>query len=322
MKRKALLTCVLVSASALMTGCTTEQYARSVVEWDTSAGKTDYVLFWIPESEKLVENKTVSAARLYKMPDKVEIDVWVIRAETKGSPRGTVVILHDLGRSKLNRHGLAKTISQKGFDVVLTDFRAHGRSTGKHVTFGAKERYDQKRVVDELLEEKLITEPLYLLGAGMGGSVAIQHAAIDPRVKGVMAIAPFRDLRSFCRGLQPFMNPEDFDKMLARIGQIGKFKPDDVSALKDIPKLRCPVLMLHGKLDRRVHYSNSEDLYKAANQPKELQLIELFGHLGMLFAADATYVEGIEKVATGKVGEATKPAKKPAPAKKPKPAGK
>ena len=312
--QKTLGMCALLWAGALTAGCSTEQYAKLLVQPDTSFGRTRY--FLAPSGEDLVKAKTISAARRYKMPGKVDIDVWVIKAKAETPSRGAVLVLHDLSDSKAGYLPLAKALSQKGFDIVLSDFRAHGRSTGKYVTYGAKEKEDLKRVVDGLLAEKLVSETVYVFGAGMGASVAIQYAAIDSRVKGVMAVAACRDFRSFAKRLHLLMDPIDFDKLLARAGQIAKFKPNDVSALDDIGKLRCPVLLMHGKLDRKAPYTDSEALYEAANNPKELMLIEVLGHLGMLFAADATFVEGIEKLTSGKIGQATtRPAETPAPAK-------
>lgn len=266
MKLKALATCTLLSAVALATGCSPDVYALRLIQPDNTFMKAGS--FLAPSGQALVKSKTIAAAPRYKVPDKAEIDVWAIKAAGQGSHRGTVVILHDLGDSKASYLPLAKKLSQKGFDVVLSDFRAHGRSTGKYVTYGAKEKADLRHVMDKLLAEKLVAEPLYVFGAGMGGSVGIQYAASDPRVKGVMAAAPFCDLRSFARRLYPLMDPIEFDKVLASAGQLGKFKPDDASALKDIGQVHCPVLLMHGKLDLRTPYTDSDASTKPPTSPR------------------------------------------------------
>ncbi len=308
MKRMTLALAAAVTACAAVGGCTTDEYARQIIQQDTGFGKIREAM--TGTSEQLVKNKTISAARQYAMPDQTEIDVWVVKPDG-GESRGTVLVLHGLCDSKVTYKRLAGMLSEKGFDVVLPDLRAHGRSGGKYVTFGALEKYDQKRVIDELVGEKLIAEPLYVFGASLGASVAIQYAAIDPRVQGVMAMAPTRDMRAFARKLLGLLSEQDFEKALARSGQIGNFDPAEASALEAAAKLTCPLLLVHGKLDTVVPYTDSEAIYAAAAGPKELELVPWASHLGVLFGQEAKMVEGIEKLASGRLPT---PASQPAAA--------
>lgn len=292
----------LFVACALLTGCTTDEYARQLIQQDTGVGKIREAL--TGTSEQLVRSGTISAARRYSMPDGTEIDVWIVKA-TAGEPRGTVLVLHGLRDSKVTYKRLAQMLSGKGFDVVLPDLRAHGRSTGRYVTYGALEKHDQKHVIDELFKERLIAEPVYVFGASVGASVAIQYAAMEPRVRGVMAMAPARDMRSFCRRLLPLLSRRHFEKALACAGEMGQFDPADASAMDAIVKLGCPVLLVHGKLDGVVPHADSQALYAAARGPKELELVPWAGHLRVLSGQESKIVEGIEKLASGRVGAAT-----------------
>ncbi|MDY7010108.1 MAG: alpha/beta fold hydrolase, partial [Planctomycetota bacterium] len=272
-----------------------------LLEQNTTHGKINELV--VGSSEQLVKNGNISAARLYTMPDGVKIDSWIYKAEEKTAPRGTILVLHGLGDSKVTYMSMAKMLVKKGFDVVLTDLRAHGRSTGKMVTFGALEKQDQKRVIDELYKEKAVSEPLYVFGFDLGGSVAIQYAAIDPRVKGVMAMAPYRDIQTVGRKFLPLLSDEEFQKVIVRAGEIGKFDPADTSALKAITTLRCPVLLVHGKFDMTVPHAHSEALLAAAGGPKELDSQPLLNHISIHFGRWGDIVKGIEKLASGQVGK-------------------
>jgi len=313
MKRKPLAIWSAIAVSALLAGCSTDHYARQLIQQDTSYGRIWEAM--VGTSDQLVKTKSISAARRYTMPDKTELDVWVVKALPRPRPRGTVLVIHGLCDSKVTYLRLARMIADKGFDVILPDLRAHGRSTGKYVTYGALEKQDLKRVVDELLKEGLVPGPVYAFGQSMGAAVAIQYAAIEPSVKGVMAIAPSRDLRTTCRRLinniAPFMSNEDFEKVLARAGEIAGFDPNDGSSVDAIAKLQCPVLLVHGKLDVAVPYTDSEVLYAAANDPKELQLDPLAGHIGMPIGREAEILEGIEKIASGRIPTTTQPVGEP-----------
>ena len=304
MKRSMPVFCCAFVACAVLSGCTADQNARMLLEQNTTFGKMNELV--VGSSEQLVKNGIISASRLYTMPDRVKIDLWIYKAAPKTTARGTVLVLHGLADSKVTYMSMAKMLAQKGFDVVLTDLRAHGRSTGKMVTFGALEKMDQKRVIDELYKEKAVSEPLYVFGFDMGGSVAIQYAAIDPRVQGVMAMAPYLDMQTICRKLLPLLSDEDFQKAIVRAGEIGKFDPNDASALKAIATLRCPVLLSHGKLDMTIPYAHSEALLAVAGGPKELDSQPTLNHISIHFGRWGEIVKGIEKLAAGQVGK-TKP---------------
>ena len=301
MKRSILTSCSLALACAVLAGCSIDQHAKMLIEQPTFGGKMDILV--VGSSEQLVKGGKISAARLYTMPDGTKIDLWIYKASTKAKGAGTVLLLHDVGDSKVTYMRVAKMFVKKGFDVVLTDLRAHGRSSGKITTFGALEKQDQKRTIDELYKEKAISEPLYVFGFGLGGSVAIQYAAIDPRVKGVMAMAPYRDMESVCRRDFPLLGDEDVRKVLARAGEMGKFDPADASAIKAIAALRCPVLLVHGKFDMTVPYADSEALLAVAGGPKELDSQPLLNHISILYGRWGEMVKGIEKLASGQVGK-------------------
>lgn len=289
---------------SVLTGCTIDQHAKMLIEQDTTFGKMNEMI--IGSSDQLVKEGKVSAARLYTMSDGTKIDLWIYKASTKTGGKGTVLVLHELGDSKVTYMRLAKKLVNKGFDVVLVDLRAHGRSSGKITTLGALEKQDQKHVIDKLYKEKAISEPLYVFGFGLGGSVAIQYAAIDPRVRGVMAMAPYRDIESICRKDFPLLGDEDVRKTLARAGEMGKFDPADASALKAIAKVKCPVLLVHGKFDMTVPHAHSEALLAAAGGPKELDSQPLLNHISIHFGRWGEMVKGIEKLASGQVGKTDK----------------
>lgn len=299
MKSKALGFCALLACCGLLGGCTVDQYARMLIKQNTSYGKINEAM--VGSSEQLQEQRVIFAGRRYTMPDKVEIDVWVLKASPKAAPQGTVLAIHGLCDAKVTYLKLAKMLTEKGFNVVLPDLRAHGRSSGRYVTYGALEKHDQRRVIDALYEEKIVSGPLLVFGLSLGGSVAIQYAAIDPRVQGVMAMAPLKDLKSVSRKLinAPFMSDEDLQTVLIRAGEMGKFDPETASALAAIATVRCPVMLIHGKLDTMVPHTDSEELRKAAGGPVELELIPWATHIGMLFGREAKIVASLEKLASG-----------------------
>ncbi len=266
---------------ALCAGCgSVEDNARQIIEYNTDRGKVAQSI--LGTGEHLVSAGSIDLHRRYKAPDGVQIDVWVLKAEQveEGkSSRGTIVILHGLTESKANfpYFKAGKVLARKGYDVVLPDLRAHGRSGGRYVTYGAKEKHDVKAVVDGLLGEGEIAEPIYVFGASLGATTAIQYAAIDPRCKGVMAMTAYKDARSIARGRLPFVSAEDFKAAMEKAGQMAKFDPDEASSVKAAAKLtNTPLLLVHGILDLTVPGEHGEAIFKAAGGPKKLILKPIF----------------------------------------------
>lgn len=238
--------------------------------------------------EQMVADKRIDLSRRVKAKDGVEIDVWVINSrlhDTTGRPgskstitRGTVVMLHPLLIGKTWFLGHAEKLASCGWDVVLMDLRAHGRSGGDFITWGVRECCDVKAVVDELLAEKAVHEDIYVCGASFGGSVAIQYAAIDPRCKGVLAFAPPAGVRDIGRRILIMLSDKDFEAALARAGQIADFDPAAASAVAAAGKLTCPLILVHGRLDFIVPYQHSQAILQAAPDPKRLISLPLDGH--------------------------------------------
>ncbi len=256
--------------------------------------------------EQLLKQNRIDLHRVFVMADKTDIDVWVINPKGKGTakPRGTVILLHGEGQSKANYIGIGTNLAKMGFDVVLIDLRCHGRSGGKYITCGAKEKQDVKTVVDTLIaEKKIISEPLYVFGVTFGGATGIQYAAIEPNVRGVVAIAPWKDTVSKARrdvGL--LMNKEDFEKVLDEIAQAADFNPRTTSAVIDAANLNCPVYLIHGMLDLAVPVADSEAILEALPGPKKLKIIMPGPEQLAVGIGWETWVpKQIEKVVKGKI---------------------
>lgn len=272
MARIIFLSFSLITLFLAVSGCGN----AAIIEPETSLNnKLEMDL--IGTGDELQQKGLISFHHRFTRPDKVIIDVWGINAKitAPAKPFGTVVILHGTTESKANYFDMGKKLARRGFDVVLIDLRRHGRSTGKYITCGAKEKLDVKVVVDTLIaEKKILAKPLYVFGVTFGAATAIQYAAIEPRVCGVVAIAPWKDTRSKAqRDLGMLATRQDIDKALDEIGKIAEFSPNSTSALSDAAKLTCPVYLVHGAFDFSVPVSDSEAIFMALNGPRKLKIV-------------------------------------------------
>jgi alpha-beta hydrolase superfamily lysophospholipase len=297
-KIKTLVYPITTVMLAVSSGCSVDFYARRLVKHNTAKGKT--ALWWLGSADKLIEKGKISSHHRIPTADGTKLDVWVIKARTQNAepqvvPRGTVMILHGILDSKARFFGMAQEMADKGYDVVMLDHRAHGRSEGVYTTFGAKEKFDARDVIDSLLASGEITEPIQVFGQSMGAAIAVQYAAIDPRCKAVMAIAPYTDMRSAARTFLPFMNADKFEEIVIRGGELADFNPDDASAIIAAGQLTVPLLVIHGRIDAIVPHSQGSAVYKAATVDKKLVTFPLLGHVSLMLGRQKWFAKHADK---------------------------
>lgn len=273
---KRAVVCVVLAIG--LSGCQ-QMCAARIVESVTVGGKVVLAMQGSPAG--LIENGRIDAERRITVADGTEIDAWVIKArpaEGVALRNAAVVVIHPLMMSKGWFFSLGEQLAGEGWDVVLPDLRAHGASGGKYVTWGAKDKRDIKTVVDALVSEKLIAPRLYAMGASLGGCVAVQYAAFDPRCQGVLALAAPTGVNDVARMLYPLATKGWLEGTIACAGKMADFDPADASAVEAAGKLKCPLILVHGRLDIIVPYSHSERIYAAAAGPRMLISLPLATH--------------------------------------------
>ncbi len=110
------------------------------------------------------------------------------------SPRGTVVLLHGYGVAQFSMLPWAFRLADDGWRCVLVDLRGHGKSTGKRIYFTVKETNDISQLLDTLGRDKELAEPVSLMGESYGAVLALRMKTVDPRIRSVVAIAPYASL--------------------------------------------------------------------------------------------------------------------------------
>lgn len=291
-------------ALALLAGCSDTRPLEARTE-----DRNVLIMEMVGPDEKLLQAGKIDQARTFLAPDGVEIAAWRMASE-KTPARGTVVVLHGTGQSKANYLGVGRTLAKMGYDVVLIDLRCHGRSGGQYITCGAKEKQDVKRIVDAFAADGTIkASPLYVVGVTFGAATAIQYAAIEPKVAGVVALAPWKDTRSKVqRDLGLAASEEEVDRTMQAIAEAGDFNPMTTSAVADVSKVHAPVYLIHGLADLVVPVADSEAIYAAASEPKKLKLVTPGPEQMAIGIGWETWLpEQVDKVATGKIGEQPSP---------------
>ncbi|MGH9713960.1 MAG: alpha/beta hydrolase [Candidatus Acidiferrales bacterium] len=227
--------------------------------------------------------------------DGITLKGWKVRP---AAPTGDWVLLyHGVSDNRTGDLGHAEFLLRNGYSVVMMDSRAHGESGGDMATYGWKERYDTVAITDALYASEKVRH-LCALGVSMGAAIALQSAAVEPRIEAVAAEASFANLREVSYDYAGLHAGSWLGKTLFRpapmlamheVEKEGGFKPEDVSPEKAVAARAFPILLICGTRDSTIPCRHSERIYKAATGPKELWIVHGAGHAAALGQAPAEY---------------------------------
>jgi dipeptidyl aminopeptidase/acylaminoacyl peptidase len=224
--------------------------------------------------------------------DGLTLSGWLIKGTSRA--KGTIVILHGVSESKIAGLPMAKQFHSRGYNVFLYDSRRHGESGGEYCTLGYHEKHDAMIVVDYLLERKdLNVGKIGLFGWSMGAVVAILVASIDSRIAAVVAESGFATLRTVFDDYQKRMIKLPWHYLrnivIKRSEYLANFTANDVAPVEAVRNIRVPIFLLHGTEDNLIKHDYSQQVFVAANEPKELWLIEGARHHDMMEVGGEEY---------------------------------
>jgi fermentation-respiration switch protein FrsA (DUF1100 family) len=185
----------------------------------------------------------------------------------------------------------ARFLHSAGYAVLAFDLQAHGESGGEAITFGSRESLDARSAV-AWLRARAPSEPIGAIGASLGGAAAV---LADPPL----------DLQALVLEAV-YTNLEDAtaNRIALRLGPPGRWltplllwqlrprlgiDPAELSPVRHIAGVHCPVLVIAGTEDRHTTLEQSRALFAAANEPKELWEIPGAAHVDLAAFAPEEY---------------------------------
>lgn len=198
------------------------------------------------------------------------------------SARGTMILLHGISACKEQFWGFAHQINETGCNAVIFDQRAHGQSDGDYCTFGAKEKYDITKVLDEM-ERRGLAKPYGIFGNSLGGAIALQSLAQDQRLQFGIIESTFDTYphvaMEYGADIVGFHSELLTDHVIARSGAIAGFDPFSIRPVEACKAITCPILMAHGTADDKIPFEFGQRNFEAlASVDKKFVPIEGGGH--------------------------------------------
>ena len=203
------------------------------------------------------------------------------------SPSDTIVIAFHgyTGSGMSDCASIGAFFLKKGFDCLVVDNRAHGKSGGDYVGFGILDRYDCLAWVRYVCERFGSGKKIVLYGVSMGASTVVMTAGFLQLPENVKAIisdcaftSPYDVFAHILKRdyhLPPFPVMNINNELCRRKAGYGF---DDYSTLTAVKTTNRPILFIHGENDNFVPTWMSEKNYLACVSPKELLIVPNAGH--------------------------------------------
>jgi len=217
--------------------------------------------------------------------DSVMLCGWLIPAPGGlDDARGSVILGHGISDTMGSLLGFAEWLQAGGYNVLMLDFRGHGRSGGDQTSVGYLEHQDMGAGLRYLEARGL--HKIGVMGWSLGAATAIATGAIYKQVVGVVADSCFSRLAvplsratvnilhhppglAWVEGLYA-------ERLVAR--SLG-FDPMDARPETLVGRISPrPLLLIHSEEDDLCPPAGARRLFERAGEPKELWMSRAGSH--------------------------------------------
>lgn len=189
----------------------------------------------------------------------------------------TIIFVNGIGTtvSKNRWQPHIPLFTNNNYRVLIFDNYGRGESDGEW------EEMNMTTVLNDLKAacDFTQTDKIALIGESFGGGASLLCAPKDSRVKAITLLYAAHNMDAWQRG-----------KWLAEAQQkgyaISRSKPDKryplsifeghrkYQILKQVPKVKVPLLITHGDADNSIPLKQANEIYDAANKPKKLVILK------------------------------------------------
>ncbi|MDR1461607.1 MAG: alpha/beta hydrolase [Azoarcus sp.] len=203
---------------------------------------------------------------------------------TQGTPGcGTVLLLHGVRSNRIQMSPRAKRLHANGYSVLLIDLPAHGESSGDQITFGAREGAGVLAALS-YLRRQMPNERIGVIGVSLGAAAIVLSRPSPPADAVVL------------ESMYPSIAEAIANRMAMRLGSFGVraaplllwqlplrlgIQADELRPIDAIAELGSPVLIASGTRDQHTPWAETESIFAAATQPKELWAVEGAKHVDL-----------------------------------------
>jgi len=241
-------------------------------------------------------------------PDGLTLKAWFLPAEKPSKRFAICVHGYKCNGPDEFSHMMPFYHQELGYNYLLPDDRAHGRSEGKYIGFGCLDYKDILQWANYLIERYGEDIEIILHGISMGAVTVMLANANNPppQIKLVIEDCGFTtlvdemkaNLKEMTRPKLSFLIP--LGSIWCRL--IAGYRFADADCIEAVKKAKNPVLFIHGAADTFVPTDMVYRLFEACAAPKDLLVVEGAVHAYSYYDAPELYREKVRNFITLNTG--------------------
>lgn len=176
----------------------------------------------------------------------------------RGQSKNVILYFHGNAGDLSGWQYVAEDFVDKGYSVLLIDYRGYGKSTGKISEAGLYEDAETawKYLVDQ---KKFHPNQIIIYGRSIGTGVAVELARNHP-ARGLILESPYSSLTTLANEKLPLLLP----------GLILRYRFDNIGKVNTI---ESPIVFFHGANDALIPPAHTTTLYETFKGKKEQVII-------------------------------------------------
>ncbi len=190
--------------------------------------------------------------------------------QVQNPSKKVALLLHGYGGKGRHMQNFAQIYWERGYDLLIPDARAHGKSEGRFIGMGWTDRLDELVWLQEIIERIGEDAQIVLHGVSMGGATVCMTCGetLPAQVKCAVSDCAYTSVEDEFAHLLDLMFHLPREPVLsaarltARLHGYYDFR--EASALRQVARSKTPILFIHGEADTFVPFSMMQRLYDAA----------------------------------------------------------
>ena len=226
--------------------------------------------------------------------DGIRLAGW---AWTPARPRGTVALFHGMRGHRGYLAERVRFLTAAGYRCVAFDHRAHGRSGGRHISFGYHERRDVEAII-ALIGRRWPDGPRAAIGVSMGAAALCYAGAASRFFQALVLESMYHDRASAFRCRVGSGLPAWYRHFIPGIIRVTERRLGArIEVMAPADRLRelapRPLLLLTGSDDRHAPPEDLDRLSARSRGPCEVRVIPGAGHADVCEVGGPLYRDAV-----------------------------